>query len=347
MISVNHDHHKNQRSHSTDRFISTFHRKTISNFRKAKQFRAKLQCMYFNQFLKLDLIKNRKAFFAEYHSCPVIFNAIAPKCYYPDHTTSYTFKTVFDKCEYYKIAGNILKVTPGKYLFINKAQPYSSWIDEDGVRSFSINFPAPLVEDVLKSLKNIEPGVIDLHLSEHGYFFEQLFPTNDCIEKLLMQLKNKLETEEYDDRWVVRYLRRLISLVILSQYDEVKEIASRLRFSRKSTQLEIIKRLYITKDYIQSNPGEMIRLKKLAGMAFMSEGHFLRLFKKAFKKTPHQYIMEVRLNYAYNLIQSQNHIISEVVEKAGYVDASSFSRQFKSFFGRSPSKIAASGELSI
>ena len=56
--------------------------------------------------------------------------------------------------------------------------------------------------------------------------------------------------------------------------------------------------------------------------------------------TPMKYVKKARLKTAYNLIHQYTYgTIKEVAHKVGFKDVKYFSRQFKSYFGESPSII--------
>jgi AraC-like DNA-binding protein len=59
---------------------------------------------------------------------------------------------------------------------------------------------------------------------------------------------------------------------------------------RSTTRTEIYRRLHAAKDHIDGAIGSEILLADMAAIACMSTHHFLRLFKKTFGETPHQYL---------------------------------------------------------
>jgi AraC-like DNA-binding protein len=72
--------------------------------------------------------------------------------------------------------------------------------------------------------------------------------------------------------------------------------------------------------------------------AFMSKYHFIRLFKTTFGLSPYQYIVSKRLESARIKLQEGNSVVQTAYD-AGYPDASSFSKAFKSAYGVTPSSI--------
>jgi AraC-like DNA-binding protein len=54
------------------------------------------------------------------------------------------------------------------------------------------------------------------------------------------------------------------------------------------------------KEFIDHHFENDIQLADIAAKAYCSKFHFLRLFKKLYGKTPHQYLTEVRIKKASN-----------------------------------------------
>lgn len=94
--------------------------------------------------------------------------------------------------------------------------------------------------------------------------------------------------------------------------------------------------------YIHSHfRSESISISKLADMCAFSETYFRKLFKKIYDLSPNQYIINLRLEYASQLLQSHLYTVSEVSEKAGFHDTKYFSRLFRKNFGCSPREYQA------
>ena len=74
----------------------------------------------------------------------------------------------------------------------------------------------------------------------------------------------------------------------------------------------------------------------LAEQAEMSEVHFRRCFKQIYHVSPQQYLIELRLTKARELLQYDTTPIAEVAMISGFSDACYFSRLFKKKTGYSP-----------
>lgn len=91
-------------------------------------------------------------------------------------------------------------------------------------------------------------------------------------------------------------------------------------------------------DYIDSNLGGNIHLSELAEAAGLSEFHFAKLFKQSMGASPHQYILQRRLERAKELLRNPALSLSDISLEAGFADQSHFTNVFRRFVGATPSK---------
>lgn len=91
---------------------------------------------------------------------------------------------------------------------------------------------------------------------------------------------------------------------------------------------------YIHKNYKNKN----IPISYLAKISYVSEEYFRKIFRKMYSVTPHTYIMNLKLEYAAQLITSGFFTISEASEKAGFNSQKYFSRAFKKYYKMTPTQ---------
>jgi len=90
--------------------------------------------------------------------------------------------------------------------------------------------------------------------------------------------------------------------------------------------------------YIKKNYMNDICLSTLADVSHLSISALERRFKKHLRKTPKQFINEIRLENARRLLVGTKIAISDVANDSGFTDHSYFSKQFKKLFGQLPSE---------
>ncbi|MGQ0739399.1 MAG: AraC family transcriptional regulator [Bacteroidota bacterium] len=98
---------------------------------------------------------------------------------------------------------------------------------------------------------------------------------------------------------------------------------------------DIYQRIAAAKVYIDDNYQENIDLEQISKQAFLSRFHFHRLFRQVYKKTPHQYVQQKRLDKAKTLL-SENKPVTEVCNEVGFESIGSFSVLFKKEIGFAP-----------
>ena len=91
-------------------------------------------------------------------------------------------------------------------------------------------------------------------------------------------------------------------------------------------------------DYITENFRSAVTIEELAEMSHLSVSQFRRNFKKIFKMSPLQFILQLRIQATCNLLRSSDDSIWAVAEECGFNDQSYFSKKFRQHIGISPGK---------
>ena len=89
-------------------------------------------------------------------------------------------------------------------------------------------------------------------------------------------------------------------------------------------------------DFIEQHSHEPISLADLTAQAYLSPFYFSRLFKAYTAKSPHEYLIHVRINRAKFLLASTSHNIAKIAEQTGFNDANHLIRQFRQACGVTP-----------
>lgn len=104
----------------------------------------------------------------------------------------------------------------------------------------------------------------------------------------------------------------------------------------KIPKIYLCRRIVLAKLFIDEHFAGNIDLDAIAGEAAFSKFHFIRLFKMAYGKTPHQYLTQVRIDRAKLLLQGESSI-SDVCFSVGFDGISSFTHLFKRITNLTPS----------
>lgn len=98
----------------------------------------------------------------------------------------------------------------------------------------------------------------------------------------------------------------------------------------------LYRRIVQAKLFIDANFTEAIDLENIAEEACFSKYHFIRLFKQAYHKTPHQYLVTLRIDYAKKLLSQSECNVTDVCFQIGFESVGTFTTLFKKMNGVTP-----------
>jgi AraC family transcriptional regulator len=152
------------------------------------------------------------------------------------------------------------------------------------------------------------------------------------IQSIFTTLVAELETSGIGSNLLVDSLKTTLAIHLLRNY-----CTTLPRLSSYADGLSAAK-LALVKDYINTHLDLNLKLTELSAIAQISPYHFLRLFKKSLGITPHQYILQQRIDRAKYLLKSSSLDISEIALRVGFCDSSHLTRCFKSILSKTPSQ---------
>ena len=130
----------------------------------------------------------------------------------------------------------------------------------------------------------------------------------------------------------------------LSDPEEYKTHSSQLFFkliqtlsNNKRTTSAVTSEIEQIRLYIDCNITENLKISDIAQKFSFSNEHIIRIFKKNYGITPHQYILQSKIRLAMIMLKMTNSRIDEIAEQLGFSDSHHFSTQFKKLMGYKPS----------
>ncbi len=112
-----------------------------------------------------------------------------------------------------------------------------------------------------------------------------------------------------------------------------------MKFKTSLAKEELYQRVNRAKNVIDEDISRKININLLAKEATLSEFHFYRSFKNAFGVSPHQYVLNKRLERSIELLKEGNYMLTEIAYRVGFNDIYSFSKSFKKRFNTCPSQL--------
>ena len=88
-------------------------------------------------------------------------------------------------------------------------------------------------------------------------------------------------------------------------------------------------------------------IPSLAGVAHVSEAHFIRTFRATFGETPHRYLQRRRVERAMFLLRESGRSITDVCMDVGFTSLGTFSRTFRDIVGLNPTDYRERTEIMI
>lgn len=99
---------------------------------------------------------------------------------------------------------------------------------------------------------------------------------------------------------------------------------------------EVHERLCRARAFINERYHEPIDLDEISREACLSRYHFLRLFREEFATTPHQYLIDRRIEKAKELLRHRRLTVTDVCFEVGFQSLGSFSTLFRQRVGDAP-----------
>jgi AraC family transcriptional regulator len=183
-----------------------------------------------------------------------------------------------------------------------------------------------------------------------------LMPTQQSFERAVVELKGAAPVEFHRDNHFVDHRIEHIARALLTESEEgflsgrlygeslALALACRLiaRFSAQASRPQHFTqglprwRLNRALEYIHDQIDHDLTLNDVAQAAGLSEFYFCRLFKQNMAMTPHQYIVQQRLNLARTLLTDPRISIKVICRMVGFSNQGHFSALFKRATGLSP-----------
>ncbi len=183
-----------------------------------------------------------------------------------------------------------------------------------------------------KTLKDTEHNWIHFKGNATDEYYDLLFEKNGCV----FSLNNNWEAP--------KCLNRIISMM---ENERVEEHEASVMIHRILCELEKASNLTINSieetvrnavAYIETHYSEELNLSDIANYVRLSPYHFSRVFKKHTNFTPHQYLINYRVNHAKGLLFTSNLTVNEIAFKCGFNSVSHFVTTFKNQTNLSPKK---------
>ncbi|MGL4619820.1 helix-turn-helix domain-containing protein [Chroococcidiopsis sp.] len=212
---------------------------------------------------------------------------------------------------------------------ITPAHLPSSYQSEGEDCYLHIQIPPQFLQQVAKEAIEIDPAGIEI--------VPEFRVRNPQIESIAMMLRSALhQNDAWVNRLYVESLANLLTVHLLRDYATTQPRVALYEGGLGD------RRLLQVSEYINAHLDREIKLADLAQLLGMSQFHFSRLFKQSLGSSPHQYLLQQRVERAKQLLKQTNLSVVEIALQSGFNSHSHLSQQFRQFTGMTPKAYRAS-----
>lgn len=162
----------------------------------------------------------------------------------------------------------------------------------------------------------------------------QKTPTFTCkkdkaIENCFIQMLNSKQMQKSKEMRILGYLYIFLSELIEDNSDVQifdKDINRKEKYVRKIV------------DYINLNYATKIKINEIANYVGLDRSYMGAIFKEYLNTSPQNYLINLRMNKACELMKDQDLSIGDISRSVGYEDPLLFSKMFKKIKGVPPSE---------
>lgn len=172
----------------------------------------------------------------------------------------------------------------------------------------------------------------DLGLREASDFDNHWSLQDEQLRLLLTEMNR-----EMDDGWTMGplygdLLSMSLSMALIKKYGGTSTVPALLKGGLSRAHLNRVL------DYIHENLDRDLRLPELSGLTGLSMFHFARSFRESLGLTPHQYVINTRVESAKSMLMRAEWNIEQIASATGFSDGSQLSKVFRKIAGVSPSQ---------
>jgi AraC family transcriptional regulator len=167
-------------------------------------------------------------------------------------------------------------------------------------------------------------------LSGNIEVIEKYSGSDPVISSVGMALLAELESEGLSGRLYAESLANILAVHVLRNYTAANIEPRPLTGGLSGRKLRTVT------SYMAENYTRDLRLEELARIAGISTFHFAREFKRVTGTSPHQYLINLRIQRAKALLTETKMPLVEVGLRSGFSHQSHFTRLFRRFTGATP-----------
>jgi AraC family transcriptional regulator len=283
----------------------------------------------------------RRSFYERWGHESAVISARTRRAEYPEFKQLLSIKAAAGGTEDYFIDGRRITVDDDTFAIFNQDRVYASRIESmRPVHSFSIFFDRKVAAQAWHSLARPSSALDDGAESKlrPGEFAERLHEHENLVSPVLRHIRRAVDAGPLDDAWMEEQLLFLLSRMLRLQHQTLR-MEEAVPSRKAATRKELMRRVTLGIDFIQSRYRDAILLKDIAAAAHLSPFHFLRVFKALYRISPSEYLNRKRCVAALRLLQQSNWSMNAIAEHVGFGSRTSMYRHLLAHYGVEPREL--------
>jgi AraC family transcriptional regulator len=153
------------------------------------------------------------------------------------------------------------------------------------------------------------------------------------LQQIAMLLLAELKSGELLGQLYVESLTQVLAIHLVRHYSTVtRPVTSQ---NRNLTRVQLEEAI----DYIHAHLNRDLSLAELASVINVSPTYFASLFKQAMRISPHQYVIQQRVERAKVMLSKTDLAIAQIAVQVGFSSQSHLTQQFKRITGMTPKQV--------
>jgi AraC-like DNA-binding protein len=234
----------------------------------------------------------------------------------------------------YRIEDRTYNMTKNDIFIISNTELHNIVVqNNDVLTNMVIHFQAEFLWDFLGQTPDYR--FLNVFFSRGQNFQHRLDRNNPATPKaakLLLEIEQEMKTRRLFYDLQVKILLKSLLLLILREYDCFEPDADFQAITPNDA--------HKTKDilrFINLNLAEHLTLNSLASQACLSPTYFSVLFKRYNGINLSEYITKKRVELAIGSIRTTNYTLTEIAQRCGFNNSTSFNKAFRRITGEAPS----------
>lgn len=201
-----------------------------------------------------------------------------------------------------------------------KIPSYFRWESNDNC--LQIRIASQFIQNIARDTISTDSDQLELRLE---------FQTRDPqLEAIGMMLLAELKQEGIGGGLYIESLSNVLAVHLIRQYAASKSQLIVYESSLSERQvLQVV-------EYIDAHLNQDVKLTDLAALLNISESHLSHRFKRAIGMTPHQYLLQQRIERAKQLLKQGDRSIMDIALLCGFNSHSHLSKQFRQLTSMTP-----------